>query len=243
MDSKIRLSLEKAGSLASKIHREVAAMIKPGLNLLEIEKYIDTNIRSNGMLPAFYGYKGYKFASCLSVNEEIVHGLPHDYELQNGDIISVDLGITCNGWMVDTARSHAVGTVTNRLKQLLAATNHSLELAIQEVKIGNHVGDIGNIVEKTINEAGFAVVRDLTGHGVGKTLQEPPTVPNFGKKGTGAVLKEGMVIAIEPIISVEKTEIAILADGWTIIARNGSTCAHFEDTVLITNEGPVVLTK
>lgn len=235
-------SLIKAGELASRIHRDVAAIIKPGLNLLEIEKYVNDEIRSNKMLPAFYGYKGYKFATCLSVNEEIVHGLPHDYELASGDIISVDLGVSCDGWMVDTARTHAVGTITPRLQQLLSSTAFALELAVQEARIDNTVGDIGATVEKTVTEAGFSVVKELTGHGVGKTLQEPPTVPNFGRKGSGPTLKEGMVIAIEPITSVDQTDIAILSDGWTIIASNGSPCAHFEDTVLITNDGPVVLT-
>lgn len=235
-------SLIKAGKLASRIHRDVAAMIKPGLNLLEIEKYVNDEIRSNKMLPAFYGYKGYKFATCLSVNEEIVHGLPHDYELASGDILSVDLGVSCDGWMVDTARTHAVGTITPRLQQLLSSTAFALELAVQEARIGNTVGDIGAVVEKTVTEAGFSVVKELTGHGVGKTLQEPPTVPNFGRKGSGPTLKEGVVIAIEPITSVDQTDIAILSDGWTIIASNGSPCAHFEDTVLITNDGPVVLT-
>lgn len=242
MDKIKQDSLTQAGKLAAAIHREVAKKIKPGLNLLEIEQYVDERIRKSGMLPAFYGYKGYKYATCLSVNEEIVHGLPHDYTLAAGDIISVDLGVSCNGWMVDTARTHAVGKITPKLQQLLASTNQALSVAINEAKVGNTVGDIGAVVEKTVKDAGFFVVKELTGHGVGKTLQEPPTVPNFGRKGSGTQLKVGMVIAIEPITSVDQTDIAVLSDGWTIIARNGSPCAHFEDTVLITEDGPVVLT-
>lgn len=241
-DKKIE-SLTLAGAKASEIHRKIAQMIRPGLNLTEIEDFALAEIEAAGMKPAFLGYKGYKFATCLSVNEEVVHGLPHDYSLQSGDIIAVDLGVSLNGWIVDTARTHPVGKITPKLANLLSATRHALEKAIEQCFPGNTVGDIGAAVENVVTEAGFAVIRELTGHGTGQSLQEPPSIPNHGKKGTGIKLKPGMVIAIEPITAVEKSQIGVLSDGWTIITTNGSPTAHFEDTVLITDSNPVVLTK
>jgi methionyl aminopeptidase len=212
------------------------------LNLLDIEQFVDRRIRENGMTPAFYGYKGYQYATCLSVNDEIVHGLPRDYNLASGDIISVDLGVNCNGWMVDTARTYAVGEVKPQLQKLLTTAKQALSIAVGKAKVGNAVGDIGAAIEKTVTDAGFFIVKDLTGHGVGRKLQEPPTVPNYGREGSGPSLKPGMVIAIEPIISLDPTEIVLKPDGWTITADNGTLSAHFEDTVLITEKGPVVLT-
>lgn len=236
-------ALKKAGAVASEIHGLVAKQIRPGLNLLEIEDFVTNEIKKANLTPAFLGYNGYEFSTCLSVNEEIVHGLPHDYYLEAGDIIAVDLGVSCDGWIVDTARTHPVGKVTDRLQSLLTTTREALELAIKQCLPGNTVGDIGYAVEQAVTSAGFAVIKELTGHGTGKTLQEPPSIPNHGRKGSGVKLKSGMVIAIEPITALEKTKIAQLSDGWTIIADNGIPTAHFEDTILITDGQPVVLTK
>jgi len=236
-------SLTLAGAKASEIHQKIAEMIKPGLNLTEIEDFARSEIDKSGMKPAFLGYKGYKFVTCLSVNEEVVHGLPHDYVLQSGDIIAVDLGVSLNGWIVDTARTHPVGKGMPKLANLLATTKRALENAVAECFPGKTVGDIGAAVESTVAKAGFAVIRELTGHGTGQSLQEPPSIPNHGKKGVGVKLKPGMVIAIEPITALEKSQIGVLSDGWTIITTNGSPTAHFEDTVLITDNNPVVLTK
>ena len=243
MDKKDLQSLQEAGSVAARLHTEIGRMIKPGVNLLEIEELAVNRIKEAGMKPAFQGYKGYRYATCLSVNEEIVHGLPHDYTLETGDIISVDLGVKKDGMMVDTARTHAVGKISHTLSNLLAVTQTALHEALPLCRAGNTTGDIGAIIEKTVKEGSCAVIPELTGHGVGKTLQEPPSIPNHGRPGTGTTLKEGMVLAIEPITCLEKTDIAILADGWTIIARNGLPCAHFEDTVVITDGTPLVLTR
>lgn len=234
-------ALTEAGQVAAKLHQEIAELIKPGLNLLEIEALANRRIREAGMKPAF-PTNDFPATCCLSVNEEAVHGLPHDFELSDGDILKVDLGILHNGWMVDTARTHGVGAISNDAKRLLATTQVALEAAINVCRPGNRVGDIGEVVEKTVKAGGCAVIRDLSGHGVGRSLQEEPTVPNFGRAGTGPLLKEGMVLALEPITCLKPTKIAVLADGWTIIAQNGLATAQFEHTVLITDNNPIILT-
>ncbi|HSX42011.1 MAG TPA: type I methionyl aminopeptidase [Candidatus Saccharimonadales bacterium] len=240
-DNKL-VALQAAGQVAAQIHQEVAAMIKPGLNLLEIEALANKRINEAGMKPAFPTNK-FPATCCLSVNEEIVHGLPHDFELAEGDVLKVDLGVMSDGWMVDTARTHGVGQISNDAKRLLTVTEAALEAAIKVCRAGNHVGDIGAIVEQTVKAGGCAVIRDLSGHGVGRTLQEEPTIPNFGRPGTGPILKEGMVLAIEPITCLKATKIAVLSDGWTIIAQNGLATAQFEHTILVTDNEPLILTK
>jgi methionyl aminopeptidase len=234
--------LKKIGDVAKLAHSAAKSVIKPGANVLEIENIIHQTIKQAGMKPAFLGYKGYPKASCVSVNDEIVHGIPVDRVLEEGDIVAVDLGVEHNGLMVDTARTHPVGKISGQLQRLLAVTDKALTAGVNQVKAGRKTGDIGSAVEKVVKAGGFSVVRDLTGHGIGKTLQEPPSIPNFGRPGRGDVLKAGMVLAIEPITSLKPTAIAILSDGWTIVALDHQPTAHFEDTVVVTNDGPVVLT-
>ncbi|MEX0594789.1 MAG: type I methionyl aminopeptidase [Patescibacteria group bacterium] len=234
--------LKKAGNIAQKAHAAAKSLIAPGVNVEDIEQAVKKVIVDAQMRPAFLGYKGYPAATCISVNEEVVHGIPSGRILEEGDVVSVDLGVEYGGYIVDTARTHPVGKVTVPVQKLLEVTKEALAKAITKAKIGNKTGDIGDIVQRTVEGAGFQIVRDLTGHGVGKTLQEPPSIPNFGKPGSGAILKEGMVLAIEPITTLEPTTIAVKADGWTIVTMTGTVSAHYEDTVIITQNGPVVLT-
>lgn len=234
--------LVAVGKVAQQAHAAVKAAIKPGVTTAELDKIGRETILHAEMTPAFLGYKGYPTATCISINDEIVHGLPSDRPLQPGDIVSVDLGVEKNGCIVDTARTHPVGKISGELQRLLQVTSNALQAGAAQAQVGNQVGDIGATVEQVVRQGGFHIVRDLTGHGVGKTLQEPPSIPNFGRPGTGARLEKGMVLAIEPITSVKPTDIAVKGDNWTIIATTHCPCAHFEDTIYLAEDGPIVLT-
>ena len=238
----INQDLVQAGRLASQIHKEIAEFVAPGVNLLSIEERIAKRIAGAGMKPAFKGYKNYPSVSCLSVNSAVVHAIPYDYALKSGDVLSVDLGVEKNGWIVDTAHTHAVGQVAPRVAELLEVTKFALAEGIKVAKAGNHTGDIGQIVQKIVESAGFYIIRDLTGHGVGKKLQMPPSIPNFGRAGTGALIKEGMILAIEPITALQKVSLTIERDQWTIRAHPDVVSAHFEHTIVVTKNDPVVLT-
>ena len=237
-----RERLIKVGLVAKEAHLAAAAVIRAGISTIIIEKSVKEVIERSGMKPAFLGYNCYPSVTCISINEEIVHGIPNDRILQTGDVVTVDLGVEDNGVMVDTARTHPVGKISNRSARLLKATKLALRMGIKQAIIGKKTRDIGFAVEKVINKAGFYVVRDLTGHGIGKTLQEPPSIPNFGRSGTGTPIKEGMVLAIEPITSTSETPIAIKSDNWTIVALDNCITAHSEDTILVTTDGPLILT-
>lgn len=231
-----------AGRVAWDFFESLEHKIKPGLNLLEIEQFARDLIASSAMKPAFLGYKGYPAVTCLSVNSAIVHGIPYDYALKDGDVVAVDIGVSNDGYLVDTARTYTVGNVSKQVQDLLDVTKQALDDAIDVCKIGTRVGDIGAVVEKRVTAAGFTVIEELTGHGVGKTLQEEPSIPNHGNAGTGPILKEGMVVAIEPITALKPVKVVILADGWTIAAREDVVSAHFEHTIALTADGPIVLT-
>lgn len=235
-------ALQRAGKVAAQTHQLIKEAIQPGVNLLELEKIAAQSIKQAGMKPAFLGYKGYPAVTCLSVNEEIVHGIPHDRVLVAGDTVAVDLGVSCDGWIVDTAHTHPVGTIDKNSQKLLSVTKSALYAAIEVCRAGRKIGDIGESVQSVVEQAGFFIVKELTGHGVGRTLQEAPNIPNFGKKGTGKVLEPGLVIAVEPITSALPTDIAILDDGWTIVAEPPCHCAHFEHTLIITDHDPIILT-
>lgn len=242
-ESTKKTSLIRAGKLAGQIHQAITDTIGVGVNVLDIEELAARMIKEAGLKPAFQGYKGYPAVTCISINEEIVHGLPRRYALESGDIVKVDLGVNCDGWLVDTARTHLIDEVDDASKRLLAASEAALTAAIDLCRDGVHVGSIGATVEKIVTDAGFAVVRDLTGHGIGRTLQESPSIPNFGHVGRGPILHAGQAIAIEPITSVIPTDIALLKDGWTIIATEPTISVHVEHTILITDGDPIVLTS
>lgn len=237
-----RDKLVKAGLVARKAHLAAAKIINPNVTAIQIEEAVKQVIKKSGMNPAFLGYKNYPAATCISVNDEIVHGIPSDLILRKGDIVAIDLGVENDGAIVDTARSHPVGKISKKSKELLDATELALKKGIEQARVGKKTGDIGAAIEKVVESAGFYIVKELTGHGVGTTLQEPPSIPNFGKPGTGTSIEEGMVLAIEPITSTKNTQIALKSDNWTIVASDKCMTAHFEDTVLITKDGPVVLT-
>ncbi|OGD61087.1 type I methionyl aminopeptidase [Candidatus Berkelbacteria bacterium RIFCSPLOWO2_01_FULL_50_28] len=233
----------KAGKIAARIHLDVARSLRPGLNLLEIENQIAAAITTSGGESAFKGYKGYPATSCLSVNSTVVHGIPFDYALRNGDVLSVDLGVKVDGWIVDCARSYEIGRATTSSQQLIKTTKRALDKAISLCRPGTRTGDLGNAIQKIVEDANFSVVRELTGHGVGKTLQEAPNVPNFGKRDTGAVLTEGMTLAIEPIVAASPVKLSIADDDWSIVASPKVMAAHWEDSVYISASGPIVLTR
>lgn len=213
---------------------EVAAMIRPGIPTLQIDAFAEAFIRDNGGVPSFKGYKGFPFSLCISVNEVVVHGFPSSYELKDGDIISVDCGVYKNGYHGDSAYTFAVGNVAPETLQLLKVTKESLYRGVAKASENNRVGDVSFAVEHcTYGEHGYGVVRELVGHGVGKNLHEDPQVPNYGRRGDGKKLKQGMVIAIEPMINLGTREVETLKDGWTVVTLDRKPSAHFEHTTAV----------
>jgi len=221
--------------------------IKPGITTLELDKIAEDYIRSNNSIPAFKGYSqggapGFPGSICSSVDDEVVHGIPNSRILKDGEIVSVDIGVLKNGFFGDAALTVAVGNISDEKKKLMDVTERSLQFGIEQAVAGNKVHDISNAVQVYVEANGFAIVRDLCGHGVGKFLHEDPSIPNFGRKGTGPKLKNGMTIAIEPMVNAGKYDVITANDGWTILTADGSTSAHFEHTILINNNSPEILT-
>ncbi len=221
--------------------------VRPGITTLELDKIAEDYIRSNDAVPAFKGYSqggapGFPGSICSSVDDEVVHGIPGPRVLKDGEIVSLDIGVLKNGYFGDAALTVAVGNISEDNKRLMDVTERSLQLGIEQAIAGNKVHDISYAVQNYVEANGFSVVRDLCGHGVGKFLHEDPSVPNFGKKGTGPRLKNGMTLAIEPMVNAGKYNVITAEDGWTIITADGSTSAHFEHTILINNNSPEILT-
>jgi methionyl aminopeptidase len=221
--------------------------VRPGITTLELDKIAEDYIISNDAIPAFKGYSqggapGFPGSVCSSVDDEVVHGIPGQRVLKDGEIVSLDIGVLKNGYFGDAALTVAVGNISDDNKKLMDVTERSLQLGIEQAVAGNKVHDISYAVQTYVEANGFSVVRDLCGHGVGKFLHEDPSVPNFGKKGTGPKLKNGMTLAIEPMVNAGKYDVITAADGWTIITADGSTSAHFEHTILINNNSPEILT-
>lgn len=213
---------------------EVAKFLKPGIKTISIDRMAEAFIKDNGGVPSFKGYNGFKYSLCISVNDIVVHGFPGDYEIKDGDIVSVDCGVYMNGYHGDSAYTFAVGNVKEEVLQLLKITKESVYLGIEQAKDHNRVGDISFAVENYTNKLhGYGVVRELVGHGVGKKLHEDPQVPNFGRRGDGKKLKEGMVLAIEPMINLGTREVFTMDDGWTVKTKDGKPSAHFEHTTAV----------
>ena len=235
--------MRPAGLVAGKVLAEVAAFIKPGLTTRQIDNFAAERIRSYDAKSAFLGYRNYPCHTCLSVNDEVVHGLATERELRFGDIVSVDVGVSHNGFIGDTARTVPVGGCSVATQRLLDVTEQSLYLGIAQAKLGNRVLDISLAVQQYVEQNGFSVVREFVGHGVGRTMHEEPQVPNFdeGRKSSPK-LKPGMTIAIEPMVNTGRADVKILKDGWTVVTQDGSLSAHFEHTVLITDGEPEILT-
>jgi methionyl aminopeptidase len=234
--------LRESNILVSKTLAEIALLIKPGVTTLYLDKVAETFIHDNGGVPAFKGYGGFPGTLCTSVNDEVVHGFPSDYELKEGDIISVDCGVILNGWYGDSAYTFAVGEIDKEIRRLLDYTKESLEEGVKEAVAGNRVGDISWAVQNKAESGGYSVVRELVGHGLGKRLHEPPEVPNYGKRGTGPKMEKGLVICIEPMINLGKKDTVQMRDGWTIKTVDSKPSAHFEYAVAVDKGRADVLT-
>lgn len=231
-----------AGEILYRVHDLVGAAVRPGVTTKALDQIAEQAILEAGARPAFKGYNGYPATINASINDVLVHGIPGNRELKQGDIISIDVGLFYKGFVADSARTYPVGNVSPLAKRLIEVTERSLEAAIQACQPFGRLGDVSHAVQKTVEKAGFSVTRQFVGHGVGRSMHEEPQVPNWGNPGKGAVLKPGLVIAIEPMVTVGRTEIDILQDGWTAVTRDHSLSAHVEHTVAITNNGPRVLT-
>ena len=243
---KSRKELEKmraAGRLAGLVREELRRMAAPGLTTLDLDAAAERMIRDAGALPTFKGYHGYPYSICASVNEQIVHGFPSRYELQEGDILSIDVGATLQGFVGDTATTVPIGWVRPDWLQLIRVAEESLELAIAQCWPGRHLGDIGWAVQSHAEAHGYTVVREYVGHGIGRRMHEDPQIPNYGTPGKGTKIKAGYVFAIEPMVNMGTHHTKTLADGWTVVTVDGQPSAHVEHTIAITEAGPEVLTR
>lgn len=229
--------IKKSSLLVGKTLAEVAKKIKPGVSTLELDKLAEEFIRDHGAEPGFLGYGGFPNSLCTSVNEAVVHGIPNDKPLENGDIVSIDCGVLLDEFYGDSAYTFEVGEVTAEVKKLLDVTKSCLDLAVQQTVSGNRIGDIGFAVQHHAEKNGYGVVRELVGHGLGRGLHEKPEVPNYGRKGKGHKLKPGIVLAIEPMINLGRKEVTQLPDGWTIVTKDKLPSAHFEHDVAIMTNG------
>lgn len=236
--------MREAGRILAEVKERLKALVRPGTSTKDIDEDIESFIVGKGAVPAFKGYRGYPATVCTSINNEVVHGIPSaKRKLKDGDIIGLDLGCIVEGYYGDCAITLPVGPVPERVQELLDVTRESLDKAIGQCRAGNRIGDISYAVQAHCESHGFGVVRAFVGHGIGRALHEEPQVPNFGEAGRGPVLKAGMVLAIEPMVTMGSWEVRVLEDGWTAVTVDGSLAAHFEDTIAITANGPEVLTR
>lgn len=235
--------IKKAGHVVAEILDLISENVRPGVTTKKLDDLAAEHFKKRNAKAAFLGYQGFPANICVSVDNEVVHGIPGDRKLVEGEIVSVDVGSIVDGYFGDSARSFAVGEIDDSAKKLLEVTNKSLHKGINLCRIGNRLGDLSAAIQQFVEKEGFSVVRDLVGHGIGTKMHEEPQVPNFGEAGTGIELKEGLVIAIEPMINAGKYQVRVLPDGWTIVTDDGSLSAHFEHTIAITSDGPEILTK
>jgi methionyl aminopeptidase len=231
-----------ANQLVAQILEELAAMVAPGVTTLDLDAAAESKVRAAGAEPAFKGYRGYPATLCASVNEQVVHGIPSKTPLRSGDIVSLDMGVKLNGFYGDSAVTVPVGTVDAGVQKLLRVTREALDKGIAQVRVGGRLSDIGHAIQAHVEANGFTVVREFVGHGIGQLLHEEPQIANYGEPGRGPRLAEGMTLAIEPMVNMGKAAVRLLADGWTAVTKDGSLSAHFEHTVAITKNGPLVLT-
>jgi methionyl aminopeptidase len=236
--------MRAANMLVADVLAQLAAMVAPGVTTADLDETAERLVRDGGAEPAFKGYRGYPATLCASVNEQVVHGIPSPKtKLKEGDIISLDMGVKLNGFYGDSAVTVPVGRVADDTLALLRVTQEALERGIEQVRLGGRVSDIGHAIQTHVEHNGFSVVREFVGHGIGAALHEEPQIANYGEPGRGPRLAEGMVFAIEPMVNMGKPAVKVLADGWTAVTRDGSLSAHFEHTVAVTKEGPLVLTR
>ena len=240
-DHEIEL-MREAGLILAKVHLELAEAVRPGMTTLDIDRLCEKLIRGYGCLPSFKGYEGYPASACVSVNEEVVHGIPSKHRrLEEGDIVSIDTGVIYKGWQSDAARTHAVGQISDEAQALIDHTRESFFEGIKAAVEGNHVNDIGRAVEDYIAPFGYGIVRDLVGHGIGKEMHEDPEVPNFACARRGIKLRRNMTIAVEPMINMGTWEVEETGNGWTFVSADHKYSSHYENTILITDGQPEVL--
>ena len=235
--------MRDASMLVADVLAELAAQVQPGVTTLELDAEAERLVRAAGAEPAFKGYRGYPCTLCASRNEEVIHGIPSKRPLVEGDIISLDMGVKKHGFFGDSAVTVAVGQVPEQVQLLLRVTQEALEKGIEQVRLGGRVSDIGHAIQTHVEANGFSVVREFVGHGIGASLHEDPQIANYGEPGRGPRLAEGMTLAIEPMVNLGRPGVKMLADGWTAVTRDGSLSAHFEHTVAVTKNGPLVLTR
>jgi methionyl aminopeptidase len=228
--------------LTAGVLREIERNIKPGITTGMIDQIAEAYIRAHGAVPTFKGYRGYPASACVSVNEELIHGIPGDRVLSGGDIVSVDIGVTCNGFIGDAARTYAVGTVPEDILQLIESARTAFFAGCNILRAGIRVGDISHMIQQCAEGRGYGVVRSFVGHGIGRQLHEPPEIPNYGDPGTGQVIPAGATLAIEPMITLGDHTVRILGDNWTVVTADRQPCAHYENTVLVTGDGYEILT-
>ncbi len=237
-------TMRQAGKAASSILKKLRGFLEPGIFTKDIEKFFEIELaKYPGMDMAFKGFMGYPASCCVSVNEEIIHGIPSGKLVKNGDIVSVDLGVKYKGLFVDTAYTYTVGKVISQAKKLISVSFKSLYEGIRQIKVGSQVGDVSFAIQRFVEKQGFSVIKRFVGHGIGKCLHSAPEVPNFGKKGEGIELREGYVLAVEPMVSAGSFDVSIAEDGWTAKTKDNSLSAHFEHTVAVTEKGPWILTS
>jgi methionyl aminopeptidase len=235
--------MARAGELVHETIALCAEMLEPGMTMIELDRVAEEHIRSKGGVPTSKGYKGFPAALCISPNAMVVHGIPTDYRARDGDLISVDLGVTLNGLVADSAVTLPVGQISDAAQRLLDVCQEALAAGIAEAQVENRLSDISHAVQVVVEEAGFSVVRSLVGHGVGRSYHEDPQIPNYGPPGRGPLLQEGMTLAIEPMITAGGPDVYVHDDDWSISSVDDSLAAHFEHTVAVTSEGPRILTK
>ncbi len=235
--------LRAANQLVAEVLCKLQVMVAPGVTTQDLDAVAEASIHEAGAVPAFKGYHGYPATLCASVNDAVVHGIPSDDTLKDGDIISIDMGVVLDGYYGDSALTVRVGEVSDQAATLMAVTRDALEHAIARVQVGGWVSDLGHAVQRHVETHGFSVVREFVGHGIGTQLHEEPQIPNYGEPGRGARLREGMVLAIEPMVNAGRSGVRVLDDGWTAVTRDGELSAHFEHSVAVTASGPEVLSR
>ncbi len=235
--------MKRSGEILRDCFQRIEDEIRPGVTTKELDSIAEEFMRTRGAVPAFKGYHGYPASICASVNEEVVHGIPGARELQSGDIIGVDMGVLREGFYTDASRTYAVGEISEETKRLMKITWEALERGIDKARADNHLSDISFAIQQHAESNGYQVVRVLVGHGIGRNMHEEPQVPNFGPPGQGPVLRRGMTLAIEPMLNSGTHEVVTLKDKWTYVTVDGKLSCHFEDTVAVTGEGPVILTR
>lgn len=234
--------MKEAGRILASVHKQIAKMIKPGVTTWEIDEFVEAYLKKKGATPEQKGYKGYKYATCASINDEICHGFPRKDPLKTGDIVTIDMVVNYNGSLADSAWSYAVGEISETNQKLLDVTKTALYKGIEQAKVGNRIGDIGHAIQSYVEGEGFSVVRDFIGHGIGTVIHEKPDVPHYGLPGKGPRIKEGMVFTIEPMVNVGTYRMKMDNNGWTSSTEDGKCSAQYEHTIAITKDGALILT-